>query len=228
VSGYLNAIQPHTATINLAGERLVVERARLGLHLLLARVAGEADAALQRADVALAARHVRSYLELAGLGDACAHATGAEMFLSFLSLSAFNAPTFLLPFMTQKPGKSPPAPAYDYPDRGFAVWVHRLASRYGWTRHYVMNELSPEEVMAYLQEILVSEHYEYEAVRVLSEVAYKYDKGAKKMKYRPLPMPAWMAGRTGEPKKMRIHKRMLPMGDVVRLSADAVPGRDAQ
>lgn len=217
MSGYLNAIKPHTATFRLAGEPLAVERARLGLHLLLSRVTKEADAALRQGDTALAARHVRHYLDLAGLGDACASATGAEMLQAFLLLSAVNSPLFLLPFMTQAMAEPPPAPAYDYPDRGFALWVHKLATRYGWTRHYIMDELYAEEVMAYLQEILVSEHFEYEKVRVLSEAAYKYDKASKTLRYRPLPMPAWMA-RAGEQKTMRIHKRMLPMGDVVRLN----------
>lgn len=218
MSGFLNATLPRTATIKLAGEQLVMERARLGLNLLLAREADIADDALRRADVSATAQSVRAYLSLAGLGDHIEKATGTEMLYAYLTLTLFNAPLFLLPFMKSKPDKSMPLPAYDYQDRGFAVWIHKLATRYGWTRHYIMDKLFPEEAMCYLQEIVVSEYYEGEGRRMLSEMAYKYDKGAKVSRYRPLPMPSWMSGRKDEPKKVRIHLRFLPMGDVVDLS----------
>lgn len=225
MSGFLNAIVPHTAIISLAGELITVERARLGLHLQLARMAGKADVALQKAgadplgpDVTVAASHVCSYLAIAGVEGQCSKATGAEMFLAYLALTTFNAPLFTLPFMKSKAGKERPAPAYDYPDRGFAVWIHCLASRYGWSRHYIFDQLYPEEVMAYLQEIAVSEHFEHEQIRVLHDAAYTYDKVTKKMRYRPIPMPAWMAGHAGEPKTFRIHKRMLPMGQITKLT----------
>lgn len=238
MSGYLNAIQPRTASIILAGKLIIVERACLGLHLQLARVAGKADVALQKAgadlsgsEVNLAARHVCAYLALAGVEEHCASATGVELFLSYLVLSTFNAPMFLLPFMKSKPKKDPPAPAYDYPDRGFAIWIHRLATRYGWTRHYILDQLYPEEAMAYLQEIAVSEYFEHESVRVLQRMAYVYDKAGKKLRYRALPMPPWMAGYKGKLKTVRIHRRMLPMGDVINLNtltADSVRLRGAQ
>lgn len=218
MSGYLTAISPQTATITLGGEPFTVERAPLGLYLLLAREADAADDALRCGDAVEAARCVCAYLSLAGLGERLGAATGVELFHAYLALTSLNATLFLLPFMQDfKPGRKVPGVPYDYPDRGFALWVHKLATRYGWSRHYIMNQLSPEEVMCYLQEIMVAEYYEREEARMLSEMAWKYDKGSKTMRYRPIPMPAWMAGK-GERKTVRIHRDYLPKGEVIDLS----------
>jgi hypothetical protein len=225
MSGYLNAISPQTATITLGGEPFTVERARLGLYLLLAREADAADDALRRGDAMKAARCVCAYLSRAGFGEHLGAATGVELFHAYLMLTTLNAPLFLLPFMQDfKPGRKVPGVPYDYPDRGFVLWVHKLASRYGWSRHYIMDQLSPEETMCYLQEIMVSEYHEREEARVLSEMAYKYDKASKTLRYRPLPMPAWMAGK-GERKMFRIHRDYLPKGEVVDLSEMAQGSR---
>lgn len=224
MSGYLTAISPQTATITLGGEPFTAERARLGLYLLLAREADAADAALRRADIPVASRCVCSYLTVAGFGDYLDDAAGVEILHAYLTLTSLNATLFILPFMRGfKPGKSPPGPAHDYPDRGFALWVHKLATRYGWSRHYIMEQLYPEELMCYLQEIMVSDYHEREQQRVLSEMAYVYDKGSKTLRYRPLPMPDWMAGRSGERKTVRIHRSFLPMGEVIDLSKMGPP-----
>lgn len=225
MSGYLTAISPQTATIILEGEPFTVERASLGLYLLLAREADAADDALRRGDAVEAARRVCAYLSRAGFGRHLGTATGVELFHAYLTLTSLNATLFLLPFMQDfKPGRPLPGTSYDYPERGFALWVHKLATRYGWSRHYIMDQLSPEETMCYLQEIMVSEYHEREEARVLSEMAYKYDKASKTLRYRPLPMPAWMSGKR-ERKTFRIHKDYLPMGEVIDLSNAAQGSR---
>ena len=210
MKGFLDAIAPRSVTIILAGVPLDVERARLGLHLFLAREAEQALGALGNGDTGIAATHMGQYIRLACGDHLCV--TSAEMIAAFVELAVINMPMFSLAFMEAAIEKSP-APAYDYPDRGYALWVHRLASRYGWTREEIF-DLWPEEFMCYLQEILVSEYDEEDRLRILSEMAYHYDKATKKMNFRPLPRPAWMSGRK-ERQKMRIHYAYLPMADEI-------------
>ena len=211
MKGFLDAIAPQSVTISLAGVPLTVERARLGLHLFLAREAERSVGALSNGDADIAATHMGQYIRLA-CGDHLGATTSAEMIAAFVELAVLNMPLFSLAFMEATIDKSP-TPAYDYPDRGYALWVHRLASRYGWTREEIF-DLCPEEFMCYLQEILVSEYDEEDRLRVLSEMAYHYDKATKKMNFRPLPRPAWMSGRK-ERQKMRIHYAYLPMADEI-------------
>lgn len=213
--GFLDAVTPRSATVILAGSPFTVERARLGAHLFLARESGRVFDALDQGDAGGAAQHIGHYLAWAGCGDHLGRATGGEMIAAFIELLALNAPLFSLPFMLAEIEKHSP-PAYDYLDRGYALWVHRLASRYGWTRAEIF-DLHPEEFMCYLQEILVSEYDEEDRQRMLSEFGYHYDKGSKKLHFRPLPRPAWMVGRK-ERRQMRIHRAYLPMGDVIDLS----------
>lgn len=110
--------------------------------------------------------------------------------------------------------KIDPVP-YDYKDRSWALWVHKLASRYGWTREQVF-DLWPEEAACYMQEIMVSEFQEYEEIRVLSEVSYKYDKLTKTSKYIDLPKPSWMLSKSDNLPIYRIRKTILPVGDIYR------------
>jgi hypothetical protein len=212
VKGYLDAVTPWSTTVILAGVPLKVERARLGLHLFLSREAGRVFDA--QGTVEDMARHMREYLRLS-CGDRLDRATGTEMVAAFVELAALNAPLFSLAFMEATVDKLQP-PAYDYPGRGYALWVHRLASRYGWTREQIF-DLWPEEFACYLQEIFVSEYDEEDRQRVLSEMAYQYDKATKKLNFRPLPRPAWMVGRK-ERSMVRINRAYLPMGDVIDLS----------
>lgn len=210
MKGFLDAIAPQSVTITLAGAPLTVERARLGLHLFLAREAERAFGALGGGNTVMAAAHIGQYIRLA-CGDHPG-ASGTEMIAAFLALAELNMPLFSLAFMEATFDKSSPL-AYDYPDRGYALWVHRLASRYGWTREEIF-DLWPEEFTCYLQEILVSEYDEEDRLRVLSEMAYHYDKATKTMNFRPLPRPAWMSGQK-ERKTFRIHRAYLPMADEI-------------
>jgi len=208
VKGFLDAIASRSATVILAGIPLTVERARLGLHLFLANEAERALDALDEGDAGAATTYIGQYIRLA-CGDHL-DATGAEVIAAFIALMELNTPLFSLAFMEATFDKSR-ALAYDYPGRGYALWVHRLASRYGWTREEIF-DLWPEELMCYLQEILVSEYDEEDRQRVLSEMAYHYDKATKTMSFRPLPRPAWMSGRK-ERKTFRINRAYLPMAD---------------
>lgn len=209
--GFLDAIDPgqHTDVI-LARVRHRVSRARLGLHLRLSKQAQAFDASNDAGELASS---IREYLRLCGLEP---QGTGGELLMAYASLRLLNGWQWELPFMRDLVEPTSQASPYEYPDRTWAWWIHRLASRYGWTRDEIF-ALWPEEAACYLQEIFVSEFDEAEERRSLSELAYRYDKGSKKSRFIPLPRPGWMAGKEA-PKPRRVRRAMVPMGVVIDLS----------
>ena len=155
-----------------------VTRARLGLHLRLAALAGEVEQALADKNSGLVADKISNYLSLADLS--VDGTTGVAQLLAYISLLKLNTvrTTFAFQHWQGDPGYKPPP--YQYPGRAWAWWVHKLASRYGWTRDYIFDHLWPEEAAAYIQEILVSEYDEADEARSMSEVGYRYDKQTEK------------------------------------------------
>lgn len=206
MEGYLDAVDPSQAiTVGLGGQQYRVPRARLGLHLRLARLAGRFDEEPE-------ASAVRDYLEVCGLPD---EGTGVEQLATFVALRLLNEWQWDLPWMLEPGNPEHKPPAYEYEDRTWAWWVHKLASRYGWTRDEVF-DLWPEEAAAYLQEIFVSEFDETDRQRGLSELSYKYDKSTRTSRFIPTPRPGWMVGMKA-PEARRVRKDVLPVGNVVDL-----------
>lgn len=109
-------------------------------------------------------------------------------------------------------------PAWSYIGRVRYLWLHMLASAYGWTKASI-EALWPEDAVALIQEIIAEEQIDREFLHSLSEIAYPYDQATKKSRYEPLKRPAWMV-MGGQMEKARtratrIHKVMLPKGKVV-------------
>lgn len=204
MNGFFEAISEQQAIITLAGQEVTVPRARLGLHLRLGSLSDDFEEAPGSPEMAVA---IQSYFEVLGLD--ISHLRPVEILRAFIELRAFNSWQMELAFMKDAGPKPGPEP-YDYPGRNWAWVIHKLASRYGWTRDYIFS-LYPEEAAAYLQEILVSEHFEAEERYRLSELAYTYDKNSKTRRYVPLSKPAWMVNQE-LPKPVRILKSMLPFG----------------
>lgn len=204
MDGYLDALSEQSVTVTLAGQAVTVDRARLGLHIRLDALSAEFEAAPGSLEMAEA---VRAYFEALGLDIGQAHP--AEVLRAFAQLRAFNGWQMSLAFM--KGGGPPKEPVtYDYEGRNWAWVVHKLASRYGWSRDEIFS-LWPEEAACYLQEVLVSEHHEAEERYSLSELAYHYDKVTGKSHYQPMAKPAWMYS-TELPKPVRMLRSMLPFG----------------
>ena len=203
--GYLDAVDPaQFIDVELSGISYRVSRARLGLHLRLARIA-------ERFDEEPGPEAVREYLDACGLP--VGH--GVETLAVFVALRFLNDWQWVLPFMSQRANPDRKAAPYDYDDRTWAWNVHKLASRYGWTREEIF-DLWPEEGACYLQEIFVAEYDEMEAERGLSELSYRYDKGSKFSRFIPTPRPGWMGGNEA-PKVRRVLKSALPVGNVIKL-----------
>jgi hypothetical protein len=210
VADFLDAVDP-TQGLTVLGQW--IPRARLGQHLRLDRLSARIAEALDADNAAEAARLMSAYFVEVGLD--VEGADGVERLRAYLQLVELNQLKWLLPFQEWD---APPlaAPAYDYPHRAWAWWVHKLASRYGWSEDKIFS-LWPEAAAAYLQEILVSEFEEADEARALSDLAYSYDKHSKTATFRPLPRPAWMV-REEPVKTVRIRRSMLPVGNVIDLS----------
>lgn len=209
MNGFLEAVNDQQGSVVLDQR---VPRARFGLHLKLAELTDKIDRALLAGDASETARLMSVYFFEVGLS--IEDRPGKDVLIAYLQLSRLNRVKWVLPFQ-QWQGPPMELEVYEYEGRTFAWWIHKLASRYGWTREQIFN-LWPEEVACYLQEILVSEFDEHDDRRALSELGYTYDKETGKGTFKPTPRPGWMVKQRPE-KKIRIRKDMLPVGNVIKL-----------
>lgn len=193
-----------------------VPRAHLGLHLRLAALAGEVEQALTDKSPQLVADKIRDYLSLTGLS--ADDATGVQQLLAYISLLELNTIQFTFAFQYWQGDPDHKPPPYQYPGRAWAWWVHKLASRYGWTREYIFDHLWPEEAAAYIQEILVSEYDEADEARSMSKLGYHYDEKTQIAKFVPLPRPSWMKEKEKPQTPRRVRRDMLPIGNVIDLT----------
>lgn len=214
MNGYLDAISDQSITITLNGHGQTLPRARLGLHLQLSKLVDDFEQAPGWSEIASA---IGAYFGLLGVDIGGAHPV--EILIAFHQLKEANRWQWALAFM-REPKQGGKAEPYDYPDRNWSWVVHKLASRYGWTRHYIM-ELWPEEAGAYIQEILLSEHLEMEERHSLSELAYHYNSTTRQSHYQPLPKPGWMLDQE-LPKPVRILRSLLPWGEIHNLETDEI------
>lgn len=210
---FLAAVDPRQEVrIIINGVPVYIARRRLLAHLQLSQI----DLKIQsgKSPIEIAA-YLIEYLAIAGLSDdQLKKASTYELLEAFFALKQLNTWQWLLPWLVN-PGEGGPAEAYDYPGRRWAIWIHKLASRYGWPPETIWN-LWPEEAAAYLQEVMTSEYHEREDRRALSEISYKYDKVTRTSRFIPTPLYEWMVDNK-PPKAVRIPVRALPVGNVIKL-----------
>lgn len=204
MKGYLDTLEAQGVTVTLAEREVTVPRARLGLHLRLGQLSDDFEAAPGSPEMTEA---IRGYFKALGLEVDQAHPV--EILRAFARLREANGWQFVLAFMKAQGPKGESEP-YDYEGRNWAWIVHKLASRYSWTRDHIFS-LYPEEAAVYLQEILISEHLEAEERYRLSELAYQFDPTTKRSRYIPYSKPGWMYSQE-LPKPVRILRSMLPFG----------------
>lgn len=205
---YLDIVSPNQG-VGVFGQQ--IPRARLGLHLRLSRLLEKVDFE----DTQETIEAIKEYLVSGGVN--IQPLTGLEQLRALVILSDLNRLQTRLPYLQQEGDPESKEPPYTYPSRAWALWVHKLASRYGWGRDDIFN-LWPEEAAVYIQEIILAEYDEADERRALSEMAYKYDKGTNKSRFIPLPRPGWMVDKIEPVKKLRIRKDMLPVGNIIKLS----------
>jgi len=202
--------------IIIDSETVFVSRCRLLAHLQLSEI--EIRIRKSSQPVLISALMIE-YLTLAGMDEEqIKKASTYELLEAFFALRQLNAWQWLLPWLVNSETGPTQPEFYDYSGRRWAVWVHRLASRYGWSRDEIFN-LWPEEAAAYIQEIMVSEYHEREDRRALSEISYKYDKASKTSQFIPTPVYSWMIDES-LPVAVRTSVKLLPVGNVIKMEDD--------
>lgn len=217
--GFLQAIDDRQGcNIQLDGQAVYIERARLGEHLQLAALAAKFDEAQSPAQKAA---HIEAYFNRLGLD-----VTGAqpgEVLYAYARLRVlnqwFDVPAWLKDRIQpetekKRPDHAPkirPAP-YAYKGRFWAFWIHKIASFYHWPRHEIFN-LWPEEAAYYIQEILLTEFEDRENQRALSRLSYRVDQNTGMGQFVPTPPPPWMVDEA-IPEDVKYKTSMLPVGAV--------------
>jgi len=207
---------PSSAEVMLGGRVIKVSRARLGLFLRLERRLREARQAIKNHDVGSLINSIRSYLELA-IGEEVdpLDCNWAEFFSAFILLVSLNRIPSHIKALTARDHRRSRPPPWDHPDRTYVLWIHLIATNYGWSREEIEN-LWPEEAAAFVQEILIDEQTKREWEYFLSPIAHPTDKRGKDM-FKPLPRPLWMQ-EGARVKKMKIPRKLLPSGRIIDLS----------
>ena len=177
--------------------------------------------ALEKKQYPNAGSHLNEFLGYWNLGDISGLHEIHKIKLAFI-LNSFNQFTDIYPILQPSisleiEDENQESVPYDYDGRTWAYWIHKLAKFYGWSKEQILN-LNTDEIPAYIQECEIEEYVDYEKKRVLSEMAYHYDKNTKKSTYKPSPKPYWMAGATQMPKKIKINTVALPAGHIEDLS----------
>lgn len=135
---------------------------------------------------------------------------------SLVKESSKFSPNRELPMLKDAPKDGKPV-EWDYDGRTWNYYSHLLAHAYGWTLEYIA-ELTVDEALAHLQEILTDEHLDREFYHMLSEISYPYNKASKTSTYKPMKRPYWMRVTVKPIQKMRMKRSLLPVGAGVDLS----------
>lgn len=139
----------------------------------------------------------------------------------FYAVHNANLPPSHLPLVSATPkDKKSQRDDWDYPGRLWFYYANLLAGAYGWTLDYIA-ELSIEDGLSLVQELMTSDQLKKEFEWGMSEIAYPYNSKTKKSRYSPLPRPYWMLPVAKEVKDVRIPKRLMPQGFII----DAGTGR---
>lgn len=108
---------------------------------------------------------------------------------------------------------------WEYEGRMWYIWLHLLSKAYGWTIRYIEN-LSIDDGIALLQEILIDDQLAKEWEWGMSQNAYSYDEHTKTSKFNPLKRPDWMQEVPKEIKKVKIRASDLPVGMILKWDTD--------
>lgn len=127
-----------------------------------------------------------------------------------------NKPRQRLPMYTDKRLQSGSQVPWEYQGREWYVWVNTFASAYHWTIEYIA-ELDIDDAAALFQELIIEDQLKKEWDWGLSERAYVYNQYTKRSDFKPLDRPLWMREQIPQPKKIKIRRDMMPVGNVIDL-----------
>lgn len=207
MNGYVDTLKEQSTTVILGGCEVVISRAHLGLFLVLRQKLLEFESAPGSPELAKAVQDCFSLL-----GVDLSQANPVEILRAFYQVGILNRRQMTLPFQKNPNLEPEPKEAYDYPNRGEAWLISKLALHFGWSREEIFS-LRVEEAFCYIQEILIAQHGEREFQYQLSEKSHQYDSTTKTSRYVPYQKPSWMLDYS-LPAPVRVLRSMLPFGVV--------------
>lgn len=208
-----------TITIALGGREWKIHRARLGGFLKLQQARDLINQAVKDADNGRIVGGIFDFLRIAipDLELAIFHSEPwYEVFHAYTQVESLNKLPdeynfAIISFTSESKSRIVP---WDNPLRTIIIWIHLIAKTYGWSRAEI-EEMWPEEAIAFVQEIMADEHHEHAFSHSLSQMAYEYNKTTKKSHYRPMAKPAWMIGQDAETLITALKGDWIPVGEVV-------------
>jgi hypothetical protein len=211
--------------IALGGRVWTATRARLGGFLRLQQARESLYEGAQEADNGLIVGALYDFLCVAvpDLTPSQFHsAPWLEIFRAYLDIENLNRLPYRDAFsIIHFPSTGKPVP-WDHPLRTILIWIHLIAKTYSWAKAEI-EELWPEEAIAFVTEIMADEQADREFMHALSQVSYEFNKSTKKSHYRPLARPAWMQMQVSGDIVTKFRRGMMPVGNVV-YPADADEG----
>lgn len=205
----------HKIQIALSAGVVILQRAGLGRHYHLQTLGQE----ITTVPLAQRVKRLRVWLEAAGIDNPNA-LTLADLLLVIKTARELNAPRGLLAWNLLPDRAASEARPTDYPGRQLARIVDLLARHYSWSLDEILN-LAPEVALAHAQECVLADRRRREWEHYLSELAWEYDRGSQKSRYRPLPPLAWEtlpAGRKYKPVPQTVKDRYFPKGIIIDLT----------
>lgn len=203
------------------------DRAKLKLWFELEELKNKLADAAERGDSTLTGNLICSYLSAASDKEKSIFESASwfDVVAAFVDVREINTPKIKFPLFAAKKLEEEREIAWDYAGRSWIMWVHFLASSYGWSVEYI-SDLEIETGIGLIQEILVEEQLEREWQWSMSEIAYPYNVQTKKSSFVPLPRPIWMRQVDIKIKKIKMRKDMLPMGMINNMSGMGLHGTD--
>ena len=204
---------PSSIRVTIDGREVEIRRARLGHFLDLERHSSAFYEAVKKRDSGAAVSALLAYLKEALPEEIDLSSlpwfeiTNLFLYIGSLNMLPSNIP--LLKSLARDSAKVP----WDHKERPFIMWIHIIASTYGWSLTEIRS-LWPEEAAIYVQEILLDEQLDREWDHMLSPVAHSADKSGKDV-YKRLQRPSWMAPR---PRKQKLLRKTLPQGHIINIS----------
>jgi hypothetical protein len=200
--------------VKIDGREVEIPRARLGLFLQLERIGRDYLDAISKQDSGACVDAMHQYIRTAsGIEFELGKDAWYDFYATFMGLKIMNTIDADIP-MLKHPTRIKDDPPWDHPDRPYLIWIHIIASTYGWPRSEI-EDLWPETAAAFVQEIALDDQFEKEWEHALSPIAHPRDKRGKDL-YQPLVRPPWMAG--SRVKKQKFLRKTLPVGTIIDLS----------
>lgn len=135
-----------------------------------------------------------------------------------------NSPKLNFPILNESKKNKEKLP-WEYRGRNWYFWLSLFAKAYGWNSDTV-SKLDLDTAIGLFQELQIDMQLDREFQWGLSEIAFPYNPSTKKSEYHPLERPEWMRPIAQAPKKIKIRKDMMPVGNVINPDEEELKRRE--